>query len=126
VNVLGNKKKHKKSKNVAVRVPAEDRRTEAMTVAWMLSTVVTFGALFFSGLAYLAVPQLTVQAGEAGALGVIPALLLAVATVTGIVSAVLMGCAIRYRRTPAPRAIIIASTVICFFPFAVHLYLAVR
>ena len=92
-----------------------------MTVAWMLSTMVTFGALVFAGIALLAA-----QAGEIGAMVVIPQLLLAVATVTGTVSIILMACAIRYRRTPPPRLIIVASTVICFFPFGVHLLLAAR
>ena len=56
---------------------------------------------------------------------VIPYLLLAVATVTGTVSIVLMGCTIRFRRSPPPRPIIIASTMICCFPFGMHLLLAV-
>lgn len=96
-----------------------------MTVAWMLSTMVTFGALFFSGIALPIIPWLAARAGEEGAMGVIPYLLLAVATVTGTVSIVLMACTLRLRRTPPPRPIIIASAVICTFPLGVHLVLAV-
>lgn len=114
------KKKRKKKQPPA---PVEDRRTEAMTVAWMLSTTVTFGALFFAGVALLTLPYMVARAGEAGALSAIPHLLLAVATVTGTVSILLMGCAIRYRRTPPPPMIIVISAMICFCPFAIHLLL---
>lgn len=105
-------------------MPAEDRRTEAITVAWMLCTMVTLGALVFSGIAALTVPRLAFRAGDVGAMGVIPGLLLAIATVTGSVAIILMGITIRIRRSPPPRLILAGSTVICFFPFGVHLLLA--
>jgi len=124
---LGKKKHRKKPVVAAQRIPAEDRRAEALTVAWMLSTMVTLGALVFSGIGMLVVPLLADQAGEAGALGVIPPLLLFVATVTGIVSLILMACAIRFRRSPPPRPVIIVSTAICLLPFGAHvLLLAIR
>lgn len=95
-----------------------------MTVAWMLCTLVTFGALVFSAVAALAVPRLALRAGDVGAIDVIPGLLLAIATLTGTISIILMGITIRIRRTPPPRLIIAGSTVIGFVPFGVHLLLA--
>jgi len=124
---LGKKKRRqKKPQQTARQLPTEDRRTEAMTVAWMLSTMVTLGALVCAGIAWLTIPLLAAQAGEIGALGVIPHLLLVVATLTGTVSLILMVCAVRFRRVPPPRVIIVVSTAICFFPFGVYLMLAVR
>lgn len=97
-----------------------------MTVAWMLSTMVTLGAWLFAGIALLVVPRLAAQAGGMGAMGVIPQLLLAVATVTGTVSLILMACTLRYRRSPPPRPVIVVATAICLFPFVVHLLSALR
>ncbi len=121
---MGKKKHRQKPHKTARRMPAEDRRTEAITVAWMLCTMVTFGALVFAGIAALAVPRLASRAGDVGALGVIPGLLLAIATVIGSVAIILMGITIRIRRSPPPRLIIAGSIVICFVPFGVHVLLA--
>ena len=118
------KKKHrKKNRRITRQLPTEDRRTEALTVAWTLSTMVTLCALFSAGFALLTIPLL---AGDIGPLGIMPRLLLAVATVTGTVSFILMACTLRFRRSPPPRLIVIVSTAICFFPLGVHLLLAFR
>jgi hypothetical protein len=123
---LGKKKRRKKEpREVAEPQPSEDRRTEAVTAAWMLCTIVTLGALVLGGIVWLAMPLVASQAGEFGTMGVIPPLLLFVATVTGTVSIILMFCAMRFRRIPPPRSIIIASAVICLLPFGVRLLLEV-
>jgi len=121
---LGKKKRRKNQpRTVANQYPTEDHRSEAVTVAWMLSTMVTLGALVLAGIAWLTIPLLASQGGEIGTMEVIPGLLLFVATVTGTVSIILMVCAVRFRRTMPPRSIIVVSTVICFIPFGVLLLL---
>jgi len=122
---LGKKqRRNKEPGQIGNQLPAEDRRTEAITVAWMLSTMVTLGALGLSGLVWLTIPLLADRPEGIGTIGVIPRLLLFVATVTGTVSIILMSCAIRFRRVPPPRAIIIASAAICLGPFVVQLLMA--
>ncbi len=124
---MGKKKRQKKAtRQIATQLPVEDRRTEAITVAWMLSTMVTLGAVGLAGCVWLALPLLADQAEGIGTIGLIPRMLLFVATVTGTVSFIMMACAIRLRRVPPPRAIIIASAAICCCPFGVHLLIAVR
>jgi hypothetical protein len=123
---LGKKKRRKKKpRQIAQEFPVEDRAAEAVTVAWMLSSMVTFGALVLSGIAWLTIPLLTAQAIEVGSIGIIPRLLLFVATVTGSVSIITMLCAVRLRKVAPPRAVIIASSVICIFPYGVYLLMAV-
>ena len=84
---LGKKKRRKKKPPpIATQLVTEDRGTEALTVAWMLSTMVALGAMVFSGIARLTITQLSSQPGEIGAMEAVPHLLLAVATLTGVVS----------------------------------------
>ncbi len=120
------KKKHrKKNSKKGRRLPEEDARTEAMTVAWMLSTMVTCGALGIAGLVVLAMRLSGADPAALGTMRVIPSLLLAIATVTGTVSLILMGCTLAYRKYPPPRPVVIFSTATCCLPFIVHLALAV-
>ena len=125
-DVLGKKKQRRKPARQAQRAPGEDQRSEVVTVAWMLSTLVTLGALVLSGLVLAALPWLADDPTELGPMRLLPGLMLIVATITATVAMILMAIALRFRRSRPPRLIIVVATVICMSPFGLYLLLAFR
>lgn len=93
----------------------EDRRAEAVTVAWMLTTLSTFvaeaGAIVFR--------LLQLSGGEVASpeLGMLSQLLLFIALVTGVFCLVLTAATHRLRRVAPPREIMVFATLVGLAPW---------
>ena len=103
----------------------EDRRAEAVTVAWMISTVATA-----VGIAVSAVVLWTAQPPEdsqsPGLLASLAPLMLFSATITGLVALCLTPLVYFFRRHPPPLLITVCAVGIAIAPWATLLVMASR
>ncbi|MCA9173000.1 MAG: hypothetical protein KDB14_00725 [Planctomycetales bacterium] len=90
--------------------PAEERSTEAMTIAWMLATMSTLMAMGASLLAYL-LNQLVVKS--------LPQLLLLVSLISGLVVVVLTPLVLRLRKSKPPAAVTWFAVIVGLTPVAI-------
>jgi hypothetical protein len=121
-------KKQKRKKIIAKRAQrseteinpetGEDRRAEAVTVAWMLSMLAATGADLLSAGAYLVLPRLYAQAAQDPGMSplVFPRLLLLIAAVTGAACVALTPAVYRFRNEPPPLQITIFGLVVSIGP----------
>lgn len=96
----------------------ESRPAEVVTVAWMLSMLVTVAAEFFGSAVWIAL-VLAGQGGVARPVLLIPSLMLFIATVTGLLCLVLIRPVHRWRRVPPPRAITQFGIVVGLVPWVI-------
>jgi hypothetical protein len=111
-----NKKKREKRRSGGL---PETRAAEALTVFWMLATLAT--GLAQAGAAVLVL--IDYLAGSLQGLADLAKLAIFMALVTGVVALVCLPLVLRQRRTPPPRAVLIAAIVITAFPVAITLSL---
>ena len=129
VMVARKKRKAKRSTNRRSaeqrrKEPEETRGAEFVTVAWMLSTLVTLAALVVAGAGWLLI-LLIVDADEITRQTVLlPALLLYLALITGIVCLILSPLAHRVRRVPPPRSVTIVAAVVGTAPLVALLLIS--
>jgi hypothetical protein len=104
----------------------ESRAAEAVTVAWMLTTLATLGAeaIAFIGWAVLAL----VPGGDRAPtqLLALPPLMLFTASVMGIFCLVLVGVVHRTRSVPPPTAVTMGSVAISLLPLLVAIAFILR
>jgi hypothetical protein len=105
--------------------PAEDRRAEAVTVAWMLCTVATALAMTASLVGvWLVGPPATGAA--ASPLSILTPLMLFVAAVTGFVAFCLTPLVYFFRRVPPPLMITVVAVAIAISPLIALIVFNVR
>jgi len=116
-----------RSKRQAMPLPAEDRRAEAVTVAWMLATIATFGAELMGVVVFLFVRFSNSPTESPAPLRNLPPLMLFTALIVGLISLVMVPVVYRFRRVPPPRSATIISVLIALLPIillAVSFFLA--
>ena len=95
-------------KKIRVVAPSnEDRRSVAVTVAWMLGMLVTLLAEFIGIIA------------NGMHLTMLPQLMLFVAVVGGVVTMALLPLVYRFRAVPPPRSISVFSVLVSVLPIVV-------
>ena len=96
----------------------EDRRGEAVTVAWMLSMLAATGADVLAAGAFAIVPRIYAQAAQDPGMSplVFPRMLLLVAAVTGTVCVCLTPAVYKYRNEPPPLPITIFGLIASITP----------
>lgn len=113
-----NKRKTRALRAAGDPLPEESRAAEAVTVAWMLSTLATFAAELAAGAAWAVVGP-AVDDQLASPLSGLPRLLLLIAAVTGSVSLLLAPITYRVRLVSPPRAITIIAVLVGIAPLIV-------
>jgi hypothetical protein len=113
-----NKRKTRALRAAGDPLPEESRAAEAVTVAWMLSTLATFAAEL-AAVAAWAVVGPAVDDQLASPLSVLPRLLLLIAAVAGSVSLLLAPITYRVRLVSPPRAITIIAVLVGIAPLIV-------
>ncbi len=105
----------------------EDRRAEAVTVAWMLSMLATTIADVLAVLMFAFLPLLFAEAGKEGGMSplVFPRLLLLIAALTGAVCVTLTPFVYRFRRVPPPPAITAYGLVASIAPVVGLFWMAI-
>jgi len=106
--------------------PVITRAEDAVTVGWMLTTMVTFMTELcaYAGWAYLAT---TAPAAEkTNEFAALPNLLHFSAIVTGCLGLALAGVVYRVRSVVAPKPVTAIAIALCLFPIATHVIRAVR
>lgn len=124
------KQRSKKAKKQRREVPilsadergAEERRSEAVTVAWMLAMLATTGANVLALLAGMIVPQLVSNSPQPGLAPILPRLLLFIAAISGTVCMLLTPFVYQFRRDPPPLPITAFGVVVCITPVALLFY----
>jgi hypothetical protein len=104
----------------------EDRRGEAVTVAWMLTMLATTAANVLALVASLVMPTLVAKAESPGLALLLPRILLFIAAVTGAVCVVLTPLVYRFRRTPPPEAITAFGLIISILPVLILFWQSTR
>lgn len=105
-----------RSKPRAMSLPAEDRRAEAVTVAWMLATVATFGAELMGVSVFLFLRFSSSATDAPAALRSLPPLMLFTALIVGLIALVMVPVVYQFRRVPPPRSATIISVLIASLP----------
>lgn len=117
------KNKAKQRRRLAkASLPVEDRRSEAVTVAWTLSIIATLGAEIVGGVSLIATANW--NAGETRS--PLPALMLFIAFVTGVVCLLLTPLVHRFRRTPPPAPIRYVAVTASVLPILVAIMMFLR
>ncbi len=117
------KKKKQKKRTTASPVPAEDRRAEVATVAWMLSMTATLGAEVVGGLVLAAI---AFSGPAQPPLSLFPGLMLFAAGVTGLVCLCLTPLVYRLRRRPPPTSITALAITVSLVPLAIGTFQMIR
>ena len=112
------KARSKQSPQRAHRGDGEDRGSVALTVAWMLTFLMTSLAQAVALVFQLVLWGYPPPPREVHPLGFMPGLFLMVAIVTGLMCLVLMPVVYRVRRDPPPRPIAIAAVIVSLLPLA--------
>jgi hypothetical protein len=105
---------------------AEDRRTEAVTVAWMLTVFATFIADIAMVVAHFVVSSLEEATEVPSHLRALPPLLLLIAACAGILCLALIYPTHVFRRDPPPRSITIFAVLVALAPLVTIAVLLVR
>lgn len=124
-------KKTIRTQNLASEVnpsTGEDRRAEAVTVAWMLTMLATTVADALSALMFAVLPALFAEAGQAEGMSplVFPRLLLLIAAFTGAACVCLTPFVYRFRRTPPPPSISAFGMVISIVPVVALFWMSLQ
>ena len=104
------------------QLPEEDRRSIAVTVAWMMATLATGAAMVFSTVAYALHRPAENAAETSYSLGALAGLLHFIGFVTGVLALALIPAVYRVRPTPPPLSVTVVSAVIGFAPLLVLLF----
>lgn len=104
----------------------EDRRGEAVTVAWMLTMLATTASNALALVTALIMPALAANAERPGLALLLPRILLFIAAVTGAVCVVLTPLVYRFRRTPPPEAITAFGLIISVLPVLILFWQAMQ
>ena len=101
----------------------EDRRAEAVTVAWMLTMVATLGAQVVGAgvlvlLRFMADPPQSLQA--------FPGLMLFTAAITGLICILLTPLVYRFRRVPPPPGITTLAVTVSLLPLVIGVIMSTQ
>lgn len=115
------RKKKSQSKTSArrARVVGEDRGSVALTVAWMLTALMTALAVAVVIVGRLLLWQFPPATTDARPLAFVPGLFLLVATVTAVLCLMLTPVVYRVRRDPPPRSIATTVVAVSLLPLAI-------
>lgn len=118
------KKREKSSRRAAPAGSNESRAAEAITVAWMLSLLVTSGAeaIAFAGWGWIAITGKQAEVPEQ--VRMIFGLLMLTSALTGVVCMLLIPAVYRLRRDPPPKAVTVFAVVASSIPILTMLLLA--
>ena len=117
------KTKAKQRRRLAQASPLhEDRRSEVVTVAWMLTIVATLGAEVVGGISLL----LTADWNAVESRSPLPSLMLFIAVVTGFICLLLTPLVHRFRRTPPPVLIQYVAVTASVLPILVAIMTSLR
>lgn len=99
-------------------VTGEDRRAEAVTVAWMLSMLATTAADVMAMAMFAFLPLIFAEAGGEEGMSplVFPRLLLLIAACTGTVCVILTPLVYRFRRVPPPPVVTLFGLIVGIAP----------
>lgn len=118
------KNKAKQRRRLAkASLPIEDRRSEAVTVAWMLAIIATLGAEIVGGVSLIATANWNAAAETRSP---IPGLMLFIAVVTGVVCLLLTPLVHRFRRTLPPASIQFVAVTASVLPILVAIMMLLR
>ncbi len=96
--------------------PLESRAAEAVTVAWMLTTLATLVAEVGGVIGWLLLVSAADPQKLARSVAVLPGLILYIGLITGIIGLVLAPVAHRIRRVPPPTSVTVVAVVIALSP----------
>jgi hypothetical protein len=118
------KNKAKQRRRLAkASLPIEDRRSEAVTVAWMLAIIATLGAEIVGGVSLLVTSDWNASAETRSLL---PGLMLFIAVVTGVICLLLTPLVHRFRRDPPPAPIQYVAVTASVLPILVAIMMLLR
>jgi hypothetical protein len=103
-------------------LPQEERRAEAATVAWMLTTLTTAAGLVCCGGATLLVWRFETPPTS---LAMLPGLLMLMSTVAGLVVLILTPVVLRLRNAQPPKSITVGAVLIGAAPIVLLAVMAV-
>lgn len=111
-------KKRTRSQPRAAELPAEERRAEVATIAWMLCTLFTFCSEAVSLVAKVALSRMSEAENGPTAWSLLPDVALLMGVVTGTLCLILTPVVYRLRRTPPPAAITAVAVLVGLTPWA--------
>jgi len=103
--------------------PVEDRRGEALTVAWTLTMMATLGAEVVGAAAR---GVMALSASPPTRLLAFPGLMLLTATVTGSLCLIMTPFVYRLRRVPPPTVVTTLAVTVSVLPIAIAVMMAVH
>lgn len=106
------------------REPDETRAAEFVTVAWMLSTLVTLAAECLAGVGFLLLDP-PADPDDVRLATLLPALLLYISIITGIVCLLLSPITHRVRKVPPPRSVTVVAAIIGSAPLVTLVVLSI-
>jgi hypothetical protein len=114
-----NKKTKSKQTSQKQTLSGEDRASLSLTVAWMLTAFATGIALVVVLIVQVLLWRFPPNTDGSKPFAAIPSLFLLIATVTGLLSLILMPVVYRVRRDPPPRSIGASVVIVCLLPLAI-------
>lgn len=108
--------RQKSAKQAVAPLPAEDRRAEAVTVAWMLATVATGGAELLGLIVYLLLRFDPAGKVSPEPLRALPPLMLFTALIVGLISLAMVPIVYQFRHLPPPRSVTAVSISLALLP----------
>ena len=103
----------------------ETRAAEFVTVAWMLSTLVTLAAECLAGIGFVLIAVFTGGEEVGGLTAMLVGLLSYIALITGIVCLLLAPITHKVRKVPPPRSVTVVAAVIGAAPLAALVLLSI-
>jgi hypothetical protein len=116
----------KKKRKPVELLPAEDRRAEAITVCWMLTTLITFFAEMLNVALNVYVWNATLDADAARPWQLMADVALFTAIITGLVTLLLTPAVYQFRRARPPTAITVSVILVGLAPIMTLIIQAIR
>jgi hypothetical protein len=102
----------------------ESRASVAVTVAWMLTLLISGIALFVAGIIFVVTQTVALAPVASRNLAALEGLLTIIAAITGLLCLVLTVVVYRVRREPPPIAITVAAVIAGVLPMALLVFLS--